>query len=78
MGGIGAKSVILQVWLLVGGGDPQIEGRSRALPPLGRPSLPSIKVFLCGHRIVTSYPLQNKRSIRLPRLTLFWTPYDSH
>ena len=26
MGGIGAKSVILQVWLLVGGGDPQIEG----------------------------------------------------
>ena len=43
MGGIGAKSVILQVWLLVGGGDPQIKGRSRALPPLGRPSLPSIK-----------------------------------
>jgi len=46
VGGIGAKSVRLQVWLLVGGGDPQIEGRSRAVLSLGWSALPSIKVLL--------------------------------
>ena len=35
MSGVGAKSVILQVWLLVGGGDPQVKsGAGAARCPL--------------------------------------------
>ena len=63
MGGIGAKSVILQGWLLVGSGDPQIEGRSRAVPPLGWPALPSIKMFLCGRRLLPFTLLKTHKSL---------------
>jgi hypothetical protein len=46
---ISSKIVILQVGLLIGGRDPQVESRKGSIRCLVWPALSSKKVLLCGH-----------------------------
>ena len=54
VGGVAAQPVLLQVWLLLGGRDPQVEGGAGPPRRCRRPSPPSSKVFLHGHQTATS------------------------